>query len=157
MPVTVKIDPNPTRQQAYIIPDATTKSDGVMTKEMAAKLAAIPDDGGGNKWNVVAVQVGGDTYSAQPNDYVPVDATGGNVSVVLPDATTCKGQSVALKDVAGGNVSAGIKLNTVDGQTIDGAASLTLSTISGGNNFAEVQVVSDGANWLVGPVYAGQP
>lgn len=131
------------------IPDAGEDSSGVVT------LAQVKAAAGGGGWNVVDLQVGSDTYDASPNDFVPCDATGGNVGVVLPDATTCKGQSVAVKDAAGGNSSPGIKITTVDGQTIDGESSLTMSAISGGNDFSSVEIVSDGANWLVGAAYGG--
>jgi hypothetical protein len=38
MPITVKFDPNVTSMQAAVIPDATTRNDGVMTKAQAAQL-----------------------------------------------------------------------------------------------------------------------
>jgi hypothetical protein len=41
MPVTVKFDPSSTQQQAAIIPDASAKNDGVMTKQQAQQLAAL--------------------------------------------------------------------------------------------------------------------
>ena len=156
MPVFLKLDPNGgTQLIGAIVPNATRFNDGVITKEMFAQLQALIDNGGAATWNVVATQVGGDTYNAAANDYVPCDATLGNVGVVLPDATTCKGKRVAVKDAAGGNTSPAIKVTTTGGQTIDGQSSLTLTVVSNGNNFAEVQFTSDGANWLVGAAYAG--
>lgn len=41
MPVTVKFDPNVTSPQAFVIPNATPRNDGVMTKEQAAILAGL--------------------------------------------------------------------------------------------------------------------
>lgn len=41
MPVTVKFDPNSTSVQSAIIPDATPKNDGIMTKEQASELANV--------------------------------------------------------------------------------------------------------------------
>lgn len=134
-----------------VIPDAGLNSPGVVTLQQILTLLG----GGAGVWNVTATQVGGDTFLAAAGDYVPCDGNLGNVGVVLPDATTCKGAKVAVKDAAGGNVSANIKITTTGGQTIDGLASLQLSVVSGGNNFAEVQFVSNGANWYVGPAYAG--
>ena len=41
MPVTVRFDPTSNSQQAVVIPDATPRNDGVMTKEMAALLLSL--------------------------------------------------------------------------------------------------------------------
>jgi len=163
MPVFLKIDPNGgTQVLGANIPDATTINDGVMTKLQAQQLATLVAGGGGGgamMWNIVDEQVGGDTYSAAANDFVPTDASEGNVGVVLPDATTCKGKLVAVKDAVGGSVSVGIKVTTTDSQTIDGtfyAFGLSLSTINRGNDFSAVVFVSNGANWLIAYTYLGQ-
>ena len=163
MPVFLRIDPNgATQVLGAIVPDATLTQDGVMTKVQAQQLANLVSGGGAAamKWNITATQVGGDTFNAAANDFVPVDATGGNVGVVLPTAVGISGKMVEVKDVGGANSSPGVKITTTDGQTIDGQAvpfGVALNTYSGGNNFTGVVFVSDGANWLVAYYYVGTP
>ena len=163
MPVFLKIDPNgATQTLGALIPDATPLQDGVMTKEQAQQLANLVNGGGGGamKWNVTATQVGGDTFNAAANDFVPCNAGVGNVGVVLPTAIGISGKMVEVKDVGGGNTSPAIKVTTTGGQTIDGAAvpfGVTLNQYSGGDNFCGVVFVSDGANWFVAYYYVGTP
>lgn len=45
MPVTVKIAPNPTQEQSFVIPDANERSAGVMSSLLYLKLKALPDEG----------------------------------------------------------------------------------------------------------------
>ena len=119
-------------------------------------FVTIPGNSGGALiWNITPVQEGGDTYIASPNDFVRCDATLGNVGVVLPDAITCEGESIAVKDWAGIN-SVNIKITTAGG-FIDGSSTLNFNTITSGNNFGMCTLVSDGSNWMVGGSYAGTP
>jgi hypothetical protein len=162
MPVFLKIDPNgATQVLGAIVPDATPTQDGVMTKVQAQQLATLVSGGGSAMvWTVQPVQVGGDTFNAAANDFVPCDANAGNVGVVLPTAVGIRGKLVEVKDAAGGDVSPSIKITTTDSQTIDGqdvSLGIGLNQYSGGNNFCGVVFVSDGANWLVAYFYAGTP
>lgn len=158
MPVTVKIAASGTRQQAFIVPDATATGDGVMTKSQVTKLISLPP---GNKptWNIVGPLTPPDSYDAQPGDLITFDPqTGGIMGITLPDATTCKGQKVGIKDMTPGGATEQIKISTVDGQTIDGVSTgfpaYKLSNIVGANTLAQVHFVSDGANWLIGAIYS---
>jgi hypothetical protein len=107
----------------------------------------------GMTWNVVNV-VGPQTYNANPADAVLCDDTQGLVNVVLPDATTCKGESVLVKAtqaVLTGNV----EVTGVNGQTIDGNPNIMLSQINNDNAQSAAIFVSDGANWFIGSTYQG--
>ena len=75
------------------------------------------------------------------------DATGGALTLTLPDATLCAGvQITATKTDAGVNA---VTLARATTQTIlgtGGAAQTSLAMATQGKSFT---VVSDGANWLV--------
>lgn len=85
------------------------------------------------------------TYSILATDsFVKVTAPGGGSLVTLPSAVGISGRNYTIKAVNGAT-----NTTTVDtslGQTIDGAASVSLSS-----DFAGVTVVSDGSNWLTKP------
>jgi hypothetical protein len=73
-------------------------------------------------------------------------------TVNLPDATTCRGKEIVVKDYAG---SAGTNNITLDGfgsQTIDGSATKAINS-----NYGALKVKSNGANWftLTSSVSAG--
>jgi hypothetical protein len=113
-------------------------------------------------WNVTPEQTPPDTWNAEPGDYVVFNAqTAGYMGVVLPDATTCKGQSVIIKDASFPRGAAdSIKVNTVNGQTIDGESTTSppwkLSKLVGTNSGGMVQFMSDGANWIIALYYNGK-
>lgn len=88
-------------------------------------------------FNVVAIQVGG-PYAASFDDYVRADVTGAPFQLDLP-AVHIVGQKIGAKIV-------GLATNpyTIDGNgnTIDGAATLVMST-----NSEWAILISDGSNW----------
>jgi hypothetical protein len=79
------------------------------------------------------------------NDYTTFsDATSGNVTVNLPDATTCLGRVYVVK-----KVDASANTITLDGngsQTIDGALTKVLTT-----QYEYTKVQSNGTNWYIVP------
>jgi hypothetical protein len=82
-------------------------------------------------------------YTATLSDGVIVaDATGGNVTITLPTAVGFAGLRfiVKRKDASGNTVT----IATTSSQTIDGATTKALAS-----QWAFVEVVSDGANWLL--------
>lgn len=91
---------------------------------------------------------------AEPNQFIPV-YTRHNVAntVWLPDARTCKGEAVEVKDVDGSAATRNITIRTVAEilpsgtprlQTIDGATSVAISS-----NYGNYLIRSDGQNWFV--------
>lgn len=89
--------------------------------------------------NVTSIKVG--AYPAVIDDFVRVNPTGGAFIVTLPTAIGVSGRQISVK-----NVSASANTVTVAtslGQTIDGAATFPITSA-----FAEVNLMSDGANWM---------
>lgn len=89
------------------------------------------------QWTVTAIKTG--AYTAAWGELVRVDATLGGFTVTLPAAAGASGRKIMIKEV--GNST---NVVTVDGnaaETIDGAATVALSTAYGAAEF-----VSDGTN-----------
>jgi hypothetical protein len=99
-------------------------------------------------------------YSANFGEFIPCDTTGGGFTVTLPDATTATGDNrrVRLKRIAGTNT---VTLATTSAQTISGLAATTFNIIAAHTTESNmVDVVSDGANWIVsqyGPIARSNP
>lgn len=68
--------------------------------------------------------------------------TGVAVTVTLPSAAL--NAEVVIKDSTGEANDQNITVNTPGAETIDGAASLTISS-----NYESVRLVSDGSNWFI--------
>jgi hypothetical protein len=159
MPVFLKIDPNGgTQNLSAVVPDASLTQDGVMTKLQAQQLANLVAGGGGGtgvgEWIITPVQVGPVTFDASVNDFVLIDDSTDVVTIVLPSAVGIKGAQIGVKEVTnfGGN---NCEILTVDGQTIDGASSITLGFINQSQDLSAAIFVSDGANWFVGYTFRG--
>jgi hypothetical protein len=75
------------------------------------------------------------------DDIVKANGTGGAFTVTLPDATGVTGRVRSIKRTSALGV---ITVGTTGGQTIDGLATKLLSL-----QWATIQVISDGSNWLV--------
>lgn len=76
--------------------------------------------------------------------YVTIDASGGNRVVTLPSAVDVKaGMGFKLLRIDG-VLSKTVTISPTGGQTINGAASATI-----GLQYSSLEVVSDGANWLL--------
>jgi hypothetical protein len=85
MPANVKIEPNPTRAQSHIIPDATPKNDGIMTAEQAAKLAGLsPGGASGVRFTVLKSAV---NTSVDYGQLMEADPTLGHIDVSMPNAS----------------------------------------------------------------------
>ncbi len=83
-------------------------------------------------------------YAALITDsFLDLDATGGNRTITLPDATTCKAREYTVKRVDASGNTAGVA--STGGQTFDGAASPYALTAQN----STVVVVSDGTNWRI--------
>lgn len=68
--------------------------------------------------------------------------TGTTVTVTLPSAAL--NAEITIKDSTGEANDQNITINTPGAETIDGAASLTISS-----NYESVRLVSDGSNWFI--------
>ena len=90
-------------------------------------------------------------YAAKTADYtttsddviVGVDTSGGAVTITLASATVTAGRIVIIKDVGGSAGTNNITIATEGSETIDGAASSTISS-----NYGVVRLFSDGTNWF---------
>jgi len=79
------------------------------------------------------------TYSIKTSDYL-VNFTTAGFTASLATAVGCTGKTYILKNSAAGQVV----VATTSAQTIDGASTYTLSA-----QYKYVQVVSNGANWII--------
>lgn len=81
------------------------------------------------------------TYVALLSDYIiKGDTTGGAFTVTLFTAVGNAGKELILKNLGASNL-------TIDGnstETIDGALTKVLT-----NKYAAVNIISDGANWMI--------
>jgi hypothetical protein len=74
------------------------------------------------------VNFGASPYTVTTDYFIGVDATGGAVTILLPNAPTA-GRIFAIKDVAGIAATNNITITTVGGTvTIDGATSFVMNT-----------------------------
>lgn len=84
----------------------------------------------------------GHTANANTDDVLLLNASGGNISISLPDASTCAGKVFYAKKIdSTGNSTAILPFGV---QTIDGSPSLSTTV-----QFESFTLVSDGANWWV--------
>ncbi|MEE9198472.1 MAG: hypothetical protein V3U26_01605 [Dehalococcoidia bacterium] len=74
---------------------------------------------------------------------VPVDTTGGAVTITLGSATVEAGRITIVKDVGGSAGTSSITVDTEGTETIDGAASAAIST-----DYGVLRLYSDGSNWF---------
>jgi hypothetical protein len=82
------------------------------------------------------------TYAVLTADEILTgDAAGGAFSITLPTAVGVTGRAYTIKRINSG--ANAVTVATTGGQTIDGAATVALST-----QWQVLRVVSDGANWL---------
>jgi hypothetical protein len=95
-------------------------------------------DIGGSLGTALAVKAA--NYALGISDSTVI-ASGAGTTITLPDATVCVGRQYIVKRSDAAN---NIAIATTSAQTIDGAASLTLTS-----NHEAVTVQSDGANWQV--------
>lgn len=72
---------------------------------------------------------------------VLVDASGGNRTITLPDATACSGRQYIIKKIDSSANT--VTVATQTGQTIDGQASVGLNT-----QYQFIKIVSNGQNWF---------
>lgn len=135
----VKLDPSVTGMQGQIIPNATARNSGVMTKEQAAKLAALTPGAGGLA--LTALQTA--AFAATANTIVQCDPTTAPFTVTLPAAATAgAGAQVWVKNKSGASPNA-VTVAAAGGDTVDGAPSSALAALE------STQLVSDGVNtWM---------
>jgi hypothetical protein len=74
---------------------------------------------------------------------IGVTSTAATRTITLATADTVAGRVIIVKDESGGAGTNNITVTTQGGQTIDGAASITISS-----NYGVVRVYSDGTNWF---------
>jgi len=121
----------------------TTTVSGVDMFEVTSAGAVLAD---GNMYadtfvaDILSVASGEHTIDDEP-ETIFCDCTSGEVTLTLPSAapSTQAGRRYVFKKTAGGN---NIVVNAASGETIEGAASLTMST-SG----ESAQIESDGTSW----------
>ena len=127
-------------QQAHIIPDATTKSAGVMSAADKKKLDSCNCTGGTSAYSVTPIKTA--AYIAKPNEVVRVAAPEGPWGdVTLPPAVGNAGKTVIVKNVA---TFFGVNIVPSGGDTIDGGASTGVAALE------SLFFVSDGiSNWMI--------
>lgn len=91
-------------------------------------------------WSVTAVQTS--AHNAAVGSLVRCDPSGGTFAVTLPTAVGNTGRRILVKNTTSSTTA--ITIDTTGGQTIDGAASVTITT-----GFGMRLLVSDGANWML--------
>jgi hypothetical protein len=81
-------------------------------------------------------------YSITLSDfYILASSASGNVTITLPDATTCAGQQFIIECIDATNT---VIIATTSAQTING---LTPGHFDTGTTYTGIWVVSDGVNW----------
>ena len=121
---------------------ATIVSDG-SNWIISTPVAGSSVGGGTTRWTVTSVKTA--DYTASFGEFVLVDSSGGGFTVTLPAASGGSGKAVAVKQTS----SSTLNTVTVDGngaETIDDAASITLSTTPAFNCFV---FVCDGTEWWI--------
>lgn len=124
--------------------NATSSAHGLLPKLSGSASTYL--DGTGvfstppTTWNITGIKTG--TYTAVINDLVRIDDSAGGFTVTLPTAVGQDGKMISLKKVATSVNTTTVA--TTGGQTIDGSATASMVT-----SFMHMQVVSDGANWLI--------
>lgn len=83
------------------------------------------------------------TVISDAGDVVPVDPSGGAVTVTLASSMVEAGSQLIVKDSGGAAALNNITVATEGTETIDGASSVAIS-----NDYGVVKVVSDGTNWF---------
>lgn len=104
--------------------------------------AALTTLGAAPQYNFTA-QTG--TYSATINDWIK--ASGASFTITLPTAVGQSGKTITIQH-AGTSYSQVYTLNTTSAQTIGGIASGSYKIVTNGEL---LQLVSDNANWQIGP------
>lgn len=84
------------------------------------------------------------TNTARDDHIIGVDTTGGAVTITLDTDDVESGRALIVKDEGGNAGSANITIDTEGSETIDGAASVTIST-----NYGYRNLYSDGSNWFI--------
>lgn len=122
---------------------ATTPNTGKFTA--ITFLDATVQTSAANNYSVAAVGISSDSTLSIGHSrlLVEVNATAGSFTVRLPDAIAARGLIFDVKrtDSSGNIVVVAVG---VDGQTIDGAASVTIFS-----QWDCITVLSDGANWAI--------
>ena len=131
--------------------DSSTHVSFIQSGDTAGTQLDLNPQGGyvgiltGLKYNVTTVNAA--TYDLLVDDlivHVTYTGTGAVTSLTLPTAQALSGRFIIIKD-AGGNASANnITMDTQGGETIDGGATLVMST-----DYGVVQLYSDGSDWFV--------
>ncbi len=110
---------------------------------------ATPLDLNGGNFKAAGITLGvvskTGAYTLTDSDYtVLADLTSTAFTLTLPTAVGRTGKEFVLKDWKGQSATRNLTIATTSSQTIDGAASKTIST-----NYNSIKVISDGANWAV--------
>lgn len=81
-------------------------------------------------------------YTAGSEEVVQIDASGGNVTVDLPDASTNNRVILQFKRIDNSNNT--VTINAISGQTIDGEGSKDIKY-----QWSNMVIRSDGTNWFI--------
>lgn len=83
------------------------------------------------------------SYSVLPYDSIVfVDSTGGTRTITLPDATLSTSRIIQVKDWKGQSATNNITIATTSSQNIDSSTTYVMN-----QNYMNITVISDGANW----------
>ena len=130
---TVRIADDDQMRVSGLVVDGNLIVDGDLVDDTPTPLNRVHD---------VVVTNADSPYDAVINETVKVDPSGGAVTVRLPPSGPHTGLTIRVKNVTSDTTP--ITVISIVAETIDGAASLVLST-----GFDGVTVESDGSNWLV--------
>ena len=106
--------------------NATVNGDALLNGALSVKRASVNAD-----------------YTTSGDTIVGVDSSGGAVTVRLSSSDAQAGRVVIVKDEGGKAGTNNITITTEGGETIDGGASVTISS-----NYGVVRLYSDGSNWF---------
>jgi len=81
-------------------------------------------------------------YTTADEELIPVDTTGGAVTITLASADVSSGNEIIIKDVGGTASTNNITVATEGSETIDANGSITIDV-----DYGSIVVVGDGTNW----------
>lgn len=92
--------------------------------------------------NVHTITAANSPYTVNGDSVLICNCTNGNITLNLPDATTCPGRIYHIKKID--STGSHVTIDAYSTQTIDGVLTKVIKT-----QYASFTLVSDGSNWFI--------
>jgi len=90
-----------------------------------------------------------DVLATEDASVILCDVTDAQMTVILPDATLCRGRVYIIKKFAQNNGNSAANVVTIEAQPGQNIDSSTEPEQLDGLSFAEISLISDGTNWFI--------